>query len=147
MCYDQSHRQRTRKAKTQVTPAMSAGEAIERMLVERKISTKINYDVLRDLANGLAKEGCPSNLSSPPITATTDSPLAISKAPPSHVGRLPSLTTRKRNFSTLMAESGTSSQPPFKSVGVLLPNRACLMIIIIMQIWMCFSDNLYHGKG
>ena len=30
-------------------PASSAGEAIERMLVEKKISSKINYDVLRDL--------------------------------------------------------------------------------------------------
>ena len=29
--------------------AHSAGEAIEKMLQERKISSKINYDVLRDL--------------------------------------------------------------------------------------------------
>ncbi|EDO28578.1 predicted protein, partial [Nematostella vectensis] len=30
-------------------PASTAGEAIEKMLVERKISSKINYEVLRDL--------------------------------------------------------------------------------------------------
>ncbi|XP_068730710.1 transcription factor IIIB 90 kDa subunit-like isoform X1 [Montipora capricornis] len=30
-------------------PASSAGEAIEKMLVEKKISSKINYEVLRDL--------------------------------------------------------------------------------------------------
>ena len=38
-----------RKARVSSQPASSAGEAIERMLVERKISAKINYEVLRDL--------------------------------------------------------------------------------------------------
>ena len=97
---------------------MSAGEAIERMLVERKISTKINYDVLRDLVNGVAVEGGPGNYRSfsPNTAAASESLLAISKAPPTTAGRLPSLTTRKRNFSALMAEpSATSGQPPPKS--------------------------------
>jgi hypothetical protein len=102
---------------------MSAGEAIERMLVERKISTKINYDVLRDLANGVAVEGGPSNhLSlSPNTAASSESLLAISKAPPTTAGRLPSLTTRKRNFSVLLSDqAGTSGQPPAKSETIVL---------------------------
>lgn len=31
------------------TTALTAGEAIEKMLVKKKISSKINYEVLRDL--------------------------------------------------------------------------------------------------
>lgn len=41
-------RKRTRK-KTNIGPSNSAGEAIEKMLQEKKISTKINYDVLKSL--------------------------------------------------------------------------------------------------
>ena len=37
------------KKKVPTGPASTAGEAIEKMLVEKKISSKINYDVLRDL--------------------------------------------------------------------------------------------------
>lgn len=40
---------RKRMCKKDHTPAASAGEAIERMLVEKKLSTKINYEVLRKL--------------------------------------------------------------------------------------------------
>ena len=36
------------KSKT-VTPANSAGEAIEKMLIDKKLSNKINYDILRSL--------------------------------------------------------------------------------------------------
>ena len=38
-------------------PASTAGEAIERMLVERRISTKINYDVLKDLDKTMSSQG------------------------------------------------------------------------------------------
>lgn len=41
-------------------PASSAGEAIERMLVEKKISTKINYEVLRGLDRSFAGPGSTS---------------------------------------------------------------------------------------
>ena len=37
------------KKKVPTGPASTAGEAIEKMLVEKKISSKINYEVLRDL--------------------------------------------------------------------------------------------------
>lgn len=130
MCFIQCRRQRNKRTKSQVTPAMSAGEAIERMLVERKISTKINYDVLRDLANGVAVEGGPSNHHSLPTNAaaTSGSLLAISKAPPTTAGRLPSLTTRKRNFSVLMSEqAATTGQPPAKSETRLLQTTLTFM--------------------
>lgn len=37
------------KKKSNTTPANSAGEAIEKMLQEKRISSKINYDVLKSL--------------------------------------------------------------------------------------------------
>ncbi|XP_072218166.1 BRF1 general transcription factor IIIB subunit b [Leuresthes tenuis] len=49
--------------------ALTAGEAIEKMLEKKKISSKINYDVLRDLNRGT---GSPSASSSdPPDSAVT----------------------------------------------------------------------------
>ena len=42
-------KKKTRRKKNQI-PAETAEEAIQTMLTERKLSTKINYDVLRDLA-------------------------------------------------------------------------------------------------
>ena len=127
MYFIQCRRQRNKRTKSQVTPAMSAGEAIERMLVERKISTKINYDVLRDLANGVAVEG-PSNHSLPTDATTSGRLLAISKAPPTTAGRLPSLTTRKRNFSVLMSEQAApTGQPPTKSETILLQTPLTFM--------------------
>lgn len=56
--------------------ASTAGEAIERMLEKKKISSKINYDVLRDLnsrGTGSGGGSSPSRASSDPpdINATT----------------------------------------------------------------------------
>ena len=100
---------RTRKSKCQPLPASSAGEAIERMLVERKISTKINYDVLRDLTEGAS--GQPhSGLSESNSLAVQcqdgqgmmsgGAALVIDRSP-STGGRLPSITTRKRSMSSV----------------------------------------------
>lgn len=45
------------KRKSQIGPSNSAGEAIEKMLQEKKISSKINYDVLKSLnASSSAKQ-------------------------------------------------------------------------------------------
>lgn len=113
-----------RKKKEQyTTPASSAGEAIERMLVEKKISSKINYDVLRDLDKTLSGGGGggddeddddmevdqfgmksvlahisePEQSSSSSYNGLIQSPLNISRIP-SGSNRLPSLATRKRTF-------------------------------------------------
>uniref|UniRef100_A0A3P8TI24 Transcription factor IIIB 90 kDa subunit n=1 Tax=Amphiprion percula TaxID=161767 RepID=A0A3P8TI24_AMPPE len=48
--------------------ASTAGEAIEKMLEKKKISSKINYDVLRDLNRGT---GSPSRSTSDPPDVTT----------------------------------------------------------------------------
>lgn len=45
---EKKRRRTTKRNKTQ-TPANSAGEAIEKMLQEKKISSKINYEVLKSL--------------------------------------------------------------------------------------------------
>uniref|UniRef100_A0A8C9TZA7 Transcription factor IIIB 90 kDa subunit n=1 Tax=Scleropages formosus TaxID=113540 RepID=A0A8C9TZA7_SCLFO len=53
--------------------ASTAGEAIEKMLEQKKISSKINYDVLRDLN----KKGCsPSHQSEEAVTSPTSKRLA-----------------------------------------------------------------------
>ena len=103
-CQNRPHR--SRKMKAVAVPATSAGEAIERMLVERKISTKINYDVLRDLTKNLSDQGTAavSTGSSTCVVAShiasSGGSLNINRCPPI-TGRLPSLTTRKRTFSAL----------------------------------------------
>ncbi|XP_027131999.1 transcription factor IIIB 90 kDa subunit isoform X3 [Larimichthys crocea] len=66
---------KSRKKKEQME-ASTAGEAIERMLEKKKISSKINYDVLRDLnsrGTGSGGGSSPSRASSDPpdINATT----------------------------------------------------------------------------
>ena len=117
-----------RKKKEQYqTPASSAGEAIERMLVEKKISSKINYDVLRDLDKTLSggeggggggggddeddddmevdqfgMKSVLAHISEPEQSSSSydgfiQSSLNISRIP-SGSNRLPSLATRKRTF-------------------------------------------------
>ncbi|XP_070705338.1 BRF1 general transcription factor IIIB subunit b isoform X2 [Pempheris klunzingeri] len=63
------------KKKREEIEASTAGEAIERMLEKKKISSKINYDVLRDLnsrGTGSGGSSSPSRAcSNPPNTAST----------------------------------------------------------------------------
>ncbi|XP_075968261.1 transcription factor IIIB 90 kDa subunit isoform X1 [Anarhichas minor] len=65
---------KSKKKKEQIQ-ALTAGEAIERMLEKKKISSKINYDVLRDLnsrGTGSVEGSSPSReTSDPPATAAT----------------------------------------------------------------------------
>ncbi|XP_073348721.1 BRF1 general transcription factor IIIB subunit b [Pagrus major] len=66
---------KSKKKKEQIE-ASTAGEAIERMLEKKKISSKINYDVLRDLnsrGTGSGGGSSPSRASSDPpdVNATT----------------------------------------------------------------------------
>ena len=116
-----------KKRREPLCPASSAGEAIERMLVEKKISSKINYDVLRDLDKAWEQSNTitdsniesrqdtssepetqlPTILTSPQICISspqttvcapqTSLPLTIARAPLSN--RLPSLLSRKRPLS------------------------------------------------
>lgn len=46
---DNKKKRKSYKKRTPSGPASTAGEAIEKMLVEKRISLKINYEVLRDL--------------------------------------------------------------------------------------------------
>ncbi|KAM6992601.1 transcription factor IIIB 90 kDa subunit-like [Tautogolabrus adspersus] len=57
------------KKKKEQTEATTAGEAIERMLEKKKISSKINYDVLRDLNSRGTGSGGGSSPSRPPSEA------------------------------------------------------------------------------
>lgn len=96
----------------------NAGEAIGKMLVERRISTKINYDVLRDIEIDSAGGGGLPESSSTPLasdsshvtsstgqvtagssTLSQDSALTITRTAARN--RLPSLSSRKRNLSAL----------------------------------------------
>lgn len=58
---------------------MTAGEAIEKMLEKKKISSKINYDVLRDLNR--QGGGAGSDRGASPDRATPDPPAATRKRP------------------------------------------------------------------
>lgn len=63
---------KSKKKKEQIQ-ALTAGEAIERMLEKKKISSKINYDVLRDLnsrGTGSGGGSSPSRASSDPLDTT-----------------------------------------------------------------------------
>ena len=104
--------------------ASNAGEAIERMLVEKRISSKINYDVLKDLADGFgANTGEVASLTSSHSHFKTDGSSSqggesdgslppISRTPLVARGRLPSLSVRKRTFSTLEASPGIGGLEP-----------------------------------
>lgn len=87
------------KKKAQTGPANTAGEAIEKMLVEKKISSKINYEVLRDL------ETSQSNKPTTPVTPVTEPVLQVKQeflAP-----RVPTRTGgRKRDSSTAVSPVG-----------------------------------------
>lgn len=48
-CLWRLQKRKSYKKRTPSGPASTAGEAIEKMLVEKRISLKINYEVLRDL--------------------------------------------------------------------------------------------------
>ena len=100
---------RSRKTKCQSLPASTAGEAIERMLVERKISTKINYDVLRDLSKGVSSQTCSSGSvegqGESQAADTSQETLVISKGPLTPC-RLPSIMTRKRSMSSVSGGFG-----------------------------------------
>ena len=143
-----------RKQKGQyVQPPSSAGEAIERMLVEKKISAKINYEVLRDLDKGVASSeplgpllpatkpvlstglGSLTSFANPtPIPeASTSSSLSITRPPSMSRGRLPSLSTRKRTFSDLSGGSpgGVTSKSVISSVLIIPLLKGCLLGITI----------------
>ena len=68
--------QKRRSRKKPVKEAATAGEAIEKMLQEKKFSSKINYDVLRNLSSITEKvpstpdRNVSSLLSSPGIEAS-----------------------------------------------------------------------------
>ncbi len=82
--------------------------------MEKRISSKINYDVLKDLADGFGSSASEINN----ITNSTSQPAPqgdvkddvlppITRTP---VGRLPSLSARKRTFSTLEASPSLESK-------------------------------------
>ena len=72
-------KKKTRRKKNKA-PADTAEEAIQTMLTERKLSTKINYDVLRDLAaeGGVDVKSIPKSEAK---TEADDKKLDISKLP------------------------------------------------------------------
>lgn len=124
----------------------NAGEAIGKMLVERRISTKINYDVLRDIdidSGSLGSRTSSMNTQEsadsaenataacttvsggrqseiPPVSNT----LTITRTPVRN--RLPSLSSRKRNFSSF---GSLSSHPlSISHAAASSPNERTSMI-------------------
>lgn len=117
-CGNHTHQRKPRKPRVQYnTPANSAGEAIERMLVEKKISSKINYDILKDLDRVSHSE---STLHSTTKDQTSGVGLGTPQSLPSTLivdktlslvgGRIPSLSSRKRSISSLGPEFDAPTQ-------------------------------------
>lgn len=90
-------------------PANTAGEAIEKMLVEKRISSKINYEVLRDL------ETSQSNRPSTPVTPVSEPVL-----PPKQeflVPRVPTRTGgRKRYYSEMFCRNFEPEKKAFANL-------------------------------
>lgn len=63
-------KKKNKNKKREQIEALTAGEAIEKMLEKKKISSKINYDVLRDLNS----RGTGSGGGSSPSRASSDAP-------------------------------------------------------------------------
>jgi len=76
--------------------ANSAGEAIQQMLVEKKISSKINYDVLRELSDDNSAQDSKEQTS--PSSSTANTPTQSSSL------------SRKRTFSLVDSSSGSSNR-------------------------------------
>ena len=74
--------------KKQNLPASTAGEAIEKMLVEKKISSKINYEVLRGLETSEAPK--PAEFASVPAAAA-----AVPETKTEHEFLIPRVPTRR----------------------------------------------------
>ena len=92
----------------QSVSANSAGEAIQQMLVEKKISSKINYDVLRELSD--ETENSRGDTNTTPSVETT---------PP-----LQSSLLCKRKFSLLDSNSANTVTPSYTSYkSVSAPSR------------------------
>ncbi|KAG5338002.1 TF3B factor, partial [Acromyrmex heyeri] len=68
-------KKRRRTTKKYKTPANTAGEAIEKMLQEKKISSKINYEVLKNLNNQQSNEDLPVTNTSELDTISFKKPL------------------------------------------------------------------------
>ncbi|CAL8093163.1 unnamed protein product [Orchesella dallaii] len=115
------------KKKKQAKPkptfqAKSADEAIKIMLMERKMSNKINYDVLKTLSGVDGAEGLlsgneeASTASTEPVTVIESGPVV----PPS----------RKRN----LTESETEDKPAVTSTSKLYPNPVLLILTIAQDM-------------
>ncbi|XP_012060578.1 PREDICTED: transcription factor IIIB 90 kDa subunit-like [Atta cephalotes] len=70
-------KKRRRTTKKYKTPANTAGEAIEKMLQEKKISSKINYEVLKNLNNQQSNEDLPVTNTSELDTISFKKPITI----------------------------------------------------------------------
>ncbi len=87
--------------------------------MEKRISSKINYDVLKDLADGFGSSASEinnlTNSSSQPVPQEDDVKDGvlppITRTPLVARGRLPSLSARKRTFSTL--EASPTMEPKY----------------------------------
>ncbi|KYN32591.1 Transcription factor IIIB 90 kDa subunit [Trachymyrmex septentrionalis] len=70
-------KKRRRTTKKYKMPANTAGEAIEKMLQEKKISSKINYEVLKNLNNQQSNEDIPVTNTSELDTISFKKPITV----------------------------------------------------------------------
>ena len=111
----QKYKKRRLTAATQ--PANSAGEAIERMLVEKKLSAKINYDVLKSLDRGLfgplggspGSPGSGTTADTPGTTPDTTPGITASTTPDTTASTIPGTTPDTTASTTAGATPDTTA--------------------------------------
>ncbi|XP_076010475.1 transcription factor IIIB 90 kDa subunit-like [Genypterus blacodes] len=117
-----TYKEKPKKTKKKEKPiqALTAGEAIEKMLEKKKISSKINYDVLRDLNR--QGGGAGSDPGTSPDRATPDPPTATRKRPARTRRKKPNSNTRLDMIAsaTIMGKRlrPLISSPPLKKKAV-----------------------------
>lgn len=111
-------KRRVSKKRSQV-PANTAGEAIEKMLQEKRISTKINYEVLRNLNNQPEDKESPS-VESIPATSSIQNDIPLAKRLASSIF---GSTKTEDNVEQPLGSTRTASLKSNRLPSILMANR------------------------
>jgi len=105
-------RKRKHRKPRQSYNANTPGEAIEKMLLEKRISSKINYDVLKNLNNLGKNLGSTSEASAAPPTAVESKPIISSPRRTLQPNASRSIATVKREDAKKTQEATPAPAPP-----------------------------------
>lgn len=99
--------------------AATAGEAVEKMLAEKKISLKINYDILKSLDNPGTPIPAATLSKEAPVESKTATPVIAAAATPLHTAR-----KRKKKAAPLLVGEGDEGEAPTPAPAPAPPTPA-----------------------